>query len=99
MWCLRFVVVAALGLPLAGCFGLPPKELPPWAMSPQAAAHRPDGFARPAYVSRGSRTAAAVYDAPTGAQREVKPFSPEWQARENALDGRLRRSMSICGGC
>jgi hypothetical protein len=30
---------------------------------------------------------------------EVKPFSPEWQARENAFDEKLRRRMNICGSC
>ena len=35
----RMAVVAALALPIGGCLGVtvPPKELPEWAMQPQAA--------------------------------------------------------------
>jgi hypothetical protein len=106
MWGVRIAVVAALGLPLAGCFGvtLPPKELPEWAINPQAAeavssprrskaARRlTEQTATVSYVEREQSTRAAR-------PSDVKPFSPEWQAREDAADGRLRRSMSICGGC
>lgn len=31
--------------------------------------------------------------------REPTAFSAEWQARENAADEKLRRSMHICRGC
>ena len=38
--------------------------------------------------------------APTNARPDdIKPFSPEWQAREDAFDNKLRRTMSICRGC
>jgi len=30
---------------------------------------------------------------------DATAFSPEWQAREDAADARLRRSMRICSGC
>lgn len=30
---------------------------------------------------------------------DVIAFSPEWQAREDAADAKLRRSMHICRGC
>lgn len=30
---------------------------------------------------------------------EVLPFTPAWQAREDAYDNKLRRSMRICGNC
>lgn len=105
----RIAVVAALGLPLAGCFGvtLPPKELPEWAMNPQAAeavssprrskaARRlTEQTATVSYVARGAREQSTQAAKPA----DVKPFSPEWQAREDAADNRLRRSMSICGRC
>jgi hypothetical protein len=39
------------------------------------------------------------YVGPQSASSEVKPFSPEWAAREDALDDKLRRRMHICGGC
>lgn len=108
----QIAVVAALGLPLAGCFGvtLPPKELPEWAMNPQAAetapapartkaARRvkgtPDQSATVSYVAGDTREQSTQATRPA----DVKPFSAEWQAREDAADNRLRRSMSICGGC
>lgn len=100
------VVIAALGLPLAGCLGvaIPPKELPAWAMQPQA-----EGSAARASQSASRRTSrvAARQRGPdqttdisfVAPLADVKPFSPEWQAREDAFDGRLRRRMNICGGC
>jgi hypothetical protein len=30
---------------------------------------------------------------------DVTAFTPEWQAREDAAEARLRRSMRICSGC
>src|SRR5947208_1071506 len=103
------IVVAALGLPLAGCFGVtvPPKPLPEWAMQPQAETSAP---ARNRVVRRQTpktiaqrgvpnQTATVSYVGPATASSDTKPFSPEWAARENALDDRLRRSMHICGGC
>ena len=51
---------------------------------------------RPAGLTkRVTRTAPAR--AAEGA--DVTAFSPEWQAREDAADARLRRSMRICSGC
>ena len=32
-------------------------------------------------------------------EADLLPFTPEWQAREDALDERLRRTMNICRGC
>jgi hypothetical protein len=29
----------------------------------------------------------------------VTPFSTEWQAREDAFDNKVRRTMNICRGC
>jgi hypothetical protein len=101
----RIGIVALLGLPLAGCFGvaLPPKPLPDWAMNPQSetAASARTKPARNAAVRRApDRTASASYMAPTNASTpDVKPFSPEWQAREDAFDNKLRRTMNICRGC
>jgi hypothetical protein len=111
---IRIAVVVALGLPVAGCFSvtLPPKELPEWAMNPQAAeavsAPRPTKAAR-RVKPKGTPDQTATVSYVTGDTREqstratrpadVKPFSAEWQAREDAADNRLRRSMSICGGC
>jgi hypothetical protein len=110
----QIAVVAALGLPLAGCFSvtLPPKELPEWAMSPQAAEAapaparskterrvtpkgRPDQTSAISYVRGETREQSTQTTRPA----DVKPFSAEWQAREDAADNRLRRAMSICGGC
>jgi hypothetical protein len=110
----QIAVVAALGLPLAGCFSvtLPPKELPEWAMNPQAAeaapapartkaARRVTPKDRPDQTSTASYVAGDTREQSTQSTRapDVKPFSAEWQARENVLDTQLRRSMHICGGC
>ena len=97
-------------LPLGGCFGvtLPPKDLPEWAMRPQAEVAGP---ARQRIVRRHTARTAPRRGAPdqtasvsyvsrtTSRSTEMKPFSPEWTARENALDDKLRRRMHICGGC
>jgi hypothetical protein len=52
---------------------------------------RPAGLAK-----RVTRTPAS---APAAQPADVTAFSPEWQARENAADEKLRRSMNICRGC
>jgi len=102
---MRVAVVALFGLPLAGCFGvtLPPKPLPDWAMNPQSevAASARIKPARAVATRRApERTANASYDAPTNAaSSDVTPFSAEWQAREDAFDNKLRRTMNICRGC
>ena len=101
--------VAVLAGMLAGCLGvtIPPKELPEWAMQPQAADIAP---ARQRTVRRSAPRTLAQREAPdhtaavsqAGAQAplsETMPFTPEWTARENALDDRIRRRMHICGGC
>lgn len=105
---LRLASAAMLPLPLAGCFGvtLPPKPLPDWAMQQQSEAVPPARVrvARRLPIQRTpDQTAAVSYVAPSGArpgqQAEVMPFSPEWHAREEAFDTKLRRSMNICRGC
>jgi hypothetical protein len=114
---LRIAAVAVLGFPLAGCFGvtLPPKELPGWAMQPQAADVAPTRqgtVRRPgsrSVAQRGApdQTAVVSYAGSPVASSATKPvnshetipFTPEWTARENALDDRLRRRMHICSGC
>lgn len=101
----RVAIVALLGLPLAGCLGvtLPPKELPAWATSPQADAVAPTRVraARSEPTQRApNRTARVSYVAPRNTPPTgVKPFSPEWQAREDAFDNKLRRTMNICRAC
>lgn len=114
MGALRVVFVVALGLPLAGCFSVTgPKPLPEWAMSHNAQVEQPQRqrTARRApshrYQVTGELTArqAAARSGVTGSvparasNDDIKSFGPEWQAREDARDDRLRRSMSICRGC
>jgi len=99
-------VVVVLGLPLAGCFGvtLPPKPLPEWAMHPQAYETTP---ARPRTARTQTPRVIAHRGPPdqsapvsfVGPLPEVLPFTPEWTAREDAADEKLRRRMNICGGC
>jgi hypothetical protein len=101
----RIGCVVTLGLPLAGCLGvtLPPKPLPDWAMSPQSEAvvsARPSPTRSLATRRAPERTANVSYVAPANARSpEVTPFSAEWQAREDAFDNKLRRTMNICRGC
>lgn len=57
---------------------------------------RPAGLAK-AYRPVTVRTPAAQQTVQPLA--DVTPFTPEWQAREDAADERLRRSMKICQGC
>ena len=35
----------------------------------------------------------------TGSAEPVLPFTPEWYARENEIDARIKRIMKICSGC
>jgi|GEM_PF-4862351 len=101
----RIAVVTLLGLPLAGCFGitLPPKPLPDWAMNPQSdviASTTPKPTRSVQTRRTPGRTASVSYVAPTDASpSDVTPFSAEWQAREDAFDNKLRRTMNICRGC
>jgi hypothetical protein len=102
-----FGLLAAL--PLAGCFGvtIPPKPLPEWAMQPQAELAAPSrqrmaGRQTPRTLAQRrapDQSATVSYVGAASGPAETKPFSPEWAARENALDDRLRRRMHICGGC
>lgn len=100
---MRIVAIALLSLPLAGCFGInmPPPPLPDWAMSPEAKSAVPT---RAMVVRRLRRAPAETAKfsnvIPTSArQDDVLPFSAAWQAREDALDARMRRTMDICRGC
>lgn len=36
---------------------------------------------------------------PAAAPETVRPFSPEWRAREDEIESRLRQKMMICRGC
>jgi len=102
---MRIVLLALLSLPLAGCFGVtwPPPPLPDWAMRPQAEPAAPIR-ARvanrvPRYRAPGETGLAARMLPTTARKDDVVPFSAEWQAREEALDTHLRRTMNICRGC
>ena len=101
---MRVLVLALLSLPLAGCFGVtwPPPPLPDWAMHPQAEAARPAGASARRVASRrppGEAGVASRTSPGPKADGDVLPFSTEWQAREEALDTHLRRTMNICRGC
>ena len=92
------MIIALLGVPLAGCS---PKPLPDWAVNRQvepAAALRikaARNLERPA-PDRGPPPHVTPTEMP---QAELLPFTPQWQAREDAFDNRLRRTMNICRGC
>jgi hypothetical protein len=102
---MRIVLLVLLSVPLGGCFGVtwPPPPLPDWAMRPQAEPARP---IRARVAHRGPRHRAvdrpghtARVPPTSGPNDDVLPFSAEWQAREQALDMHLRRTMNICRGC
>jgi hypothetical protein len=98
------LIALAESMLLAGCAGplWPPKPLPDWAKSAQA---KPvDPRARGARVTSKRRLPDRTVNASnvTTANAhgpELLPFSPAWQAREEAFDTQLRRSMNICRGC
>lgn len=55
---------------------------------------RPAGLAkayRPVTVRRPAK--------PVAEPASMTAFSPEWQAREDAAEAKLKRSMKICNGC
>jgi hypothetical protein len=84
------LVLLALSASLAGCSGLPPKELPSWAMtrsSEQGYTSRTHVVRTRATRLKSEHTASVSYVAPTNAQSEdIKPFSPEWKAGEDAFE-------------
>jgi hypothetical protein len=56
----------------------------------------------PTYVQPAQLTRPIVRKKPTALSdgKDVTAYSPEWQAREDALDAELKRSMSnVCRGC
>jgi len=89
----RVSIIALLGVPLVGCS---PKPLPDWAVNRQAA---PVESARITTTRQAPDRGPPVPVTPTNPQTELLPFTPEWQAREDAFDQQLRRTMNICRGC
>jgi len=57
------------------------------------------GPVRPARIVERPDRGPPSHVAPAQPQGELLPFTPEWQAREDAFDNRLRRTMNICRGC
>jgi hypothetical protein len=91
----RVAIIAVL-CGLLACCG--PRPLPDWVVTRQVApvAHVPARAAR--IVERPDRGPPS-HVTPAQSQAELLPFTPEWQAREDAFDNRLRRTMNICRGC
>jgi len=62
-----------------------PTNVQPAGLGPAVVRAKPTALDPPAFTAQSS---------------EPTTFSPEWQAREDARDGTLRRSMgNICRGC
>jgi hypothetical protein len=86
-----------MGMALAGCA---PKPLPDWAVvrsvegAPVVRTNAVRTVERPPRDRSRPLSAASTTPEP-----ELLPFTPAWQAREDAHDRRLRRSMHICGNC
>jgi hypothetical protein len=56
----------------------------------------------PTYVAPAGLSRSVVRKKPTALSdgKDVTAYSPEWQAREDALDNQLKRSMNnVCRGC
>ncbi|MGB9366085.1 MAG: hypothetical protein WCE79_08735 [Xanthobacteraceae bacterium] len=82
---------------LAGCA---PKELPDWAVVRPVAGAVGVRTTAPRAVERQAPDRRSPSNAmSTAPEAELLPFTPAWQAREDAHDRRLRRSMHICGNC
>jgi hypothetical protein len=98
----RIAIIALLGFLPAGCG---PKPLPEWAMRPQVEAGAPARTARlkpvrdPSWRAPRPTAPRSQLTGPATPEAELLPFTPEWQAREDAFDARLRRTMNICRGC
>ena len=92
-----------------------PKPLPDWAMHQGAQTserlvakpRRPIAPQRE-HVLKGApnrtedvaaRAVSPIDRRPAAAPPRMAPYTPEWQAREEALDNQLRRRMHICNGC
>lgn len=94
---MRSVIVIILGLALAGCA---PKELPDWAVIGPVKGAAVVRTNAPRTVERWAPDRGPPsHAASTAPEAELLPFTPAWQAREDAHDRRLRRSMHICGNC
>lgn len=92
---MRSVLIALLSLQLAACG---PKPLPDWAVTrqaPQVVRVNP----APMWDRAGPDRGPPPHVTPTKSQAELLPFTPEWQAREDEFDKRLRRTMNICRNC
>jgi hypothetical protein len=85
-----------MALVLTGCG---PKPLPEWAMSQHVGQVAVTRIAAAGIIERAPRRAPPSRVTLTHPQAEVLPFSPEWQAREDAFDNQIRRTMNICRGC
>lgn len=92
---MRTAFIALLGLLLAACS---PKPLPDWAVT----RHAPQVVrinATPMLALQGPDRGPPSHTTPTKPQGDLLPFTPEWQAREDEFDKRLRRTMNICRSC
>ena len=91
------MIIAIFGLALAGCA---PKDLPDWAVVGPVAGAAVVRTQAPRTVERRTYDRAPPpHVISTAPEPELLPFTPAWQAREDAHDRRLRRSMRICGNC
>jgi hypothetical protein len=111
----RIIAALVMSAPLAGCYGVTAqKPLPDWAMhqpvpiserlaaKPRVAAPPRDDVRQgaPTHTVSVAARRGTISDAPpVRVPAEIMPYTPEWQAQEDALDAKLRRRMHICNGC
>ena len=92
----RIATITLLGVLLIGCA---PKPLPDWVVARQVERTLPRVKAARIVVREAPDRGPPSHVTFTQSATEVLPFTPEWQAREDAFDQRLRRTMNICRGC
>ena len=92
---MRVAIIMVLCGLLVGCG---PRPLPDWVVARKAGpvVHVP---IREARIAKRPDRGPPAHVTPTQSHTELLPFTPEWQAREDAFDNRLRRTMNICRGC
>jgi hypothetical protein len=101
---MRILTVFIGGVGVALVTACAPKPLPDWAMKP--------GVRQPAVivdtVKSGIRltrrkqpliSSARSDVSPHATRAELKLYTPEWYAREQAVEDQLRRRTRICGTC
>ena len=99
------LLVVLLACPLSGCFNLPPKPLPEWALSKNSGAktaldhHRVVSRRRNVENVRESTGSLPGDQSGASVSTRTKPFDSDWTGHENAVTDRLSVQTGICVSC